>query len=147
MHSGGNQKLDWGHIFIEAPEAEAKSVFFSRFGRNPNRVTCTCCGEDYSISEDDTLEASTAFERNCEYAWFRPDGTECPKDEGWKPGKGTTPGYSERYVERKRKELAWGEYVTLPEYIKSGHVKIIPASEISDDERKTEVPTQGYVWV
>ena len=63
MHSGGDQKEKWSHIYIEAPRQEAEIVFYNRFGHNPNRVTCTCCGEDYSISEDDDLEAMTLFHR------------------------------------------------------------------------------------
>ena len=41
VSSGGSQKLSHGRILIEAPEAEAVSVFYSRFGRNPRRVSCT----------------------------------------------------------------------------------------------------------
>lgn len=63
MHSGGDQKLDWAHIFIEAPEDEAKVIFYNRFHRNPERVTCTCCGEDYAISESPTLEEAASYVR------------------------------------------------------------------------------------
>jgi len=57
MHSGGGAKEKWELIFIEAPEDEAISIFYNRFGHNPNRVSCTCCGADYSIYEDgDSLE-------------------------------------------------------------------------------------------
>ena len=63
MHSGGGQKLDWDKIYIEAPEDEARAVFYNRFERNPSRVTCTCCGDDYSISEDDSIEQATGYHR------------------------------------------------------------------------------------
>jgi hypothetical protein len=63
MHSGGDQKEKWGHIFIEAPEDEAQVIFYNRFGHNPNRVTCTCCGNDYSVDEHPTLEEATEFHR------------------------------------------------------------------------------------
>jgi hypothetical protein len=63
MHSGGGNKEPWERIFIEAPEQEAKVVFYNRFGHNPSRVTCTCCGEDYSIDESETLEKATAYAR------------------------------------------------------------------------------------
>jgi hypothetical protein len=63
MHSGGGRKLDWEYIFIEAPESEAKSVFYSKFGRSPERVTCTCCGEDYSISEYESLDEASKYDR------------------------------------------------------------------------------------
>lgn len=61
MHSGGSRKEEYGLIAIEAPRDEAELIFYNRFGHNPNRVTCTCCGPDYSISElgshDDYIEA------------------------------------------------------------------------------------------
>ncbi len=51
MHSGGSAKEPWEHILIEANEAEARVIFYNRFGHNPDRVTCTCCGSDYSVYE------------------------------------------------------------------------------------------------
>lgn len=57
MHSGGGTKVEpYEVIVIEAPEVEAISIFYSRFGRNPHRVTCTCCGEDYAVSEHESLD-------------------------------------------------------------------------------------------
>lgn len=64
MHSGGGAKEKWGIIYIEAPEQEAKVVFYNRFGHNPDRVTCTCCGNDYSISEYSSLEEAQISERD-----------------------------------------------------------------------------------
>lgn len=65
MHSGGKIKEQpYKHIYIEATsQDEAEAIFYNRFGHNPNRVTCTCCGSDYSVSEYDTLEAATEFQR------------------------------------------------------------------------------------
>jgi hypothetical protein len=63
MHSGGGTKEEWSQIYIEAPEEEAVSVFYSMFGHNPHRVSCTCCGPDYSISEYETLEEASAYDR------------------------------------------------------------------------------------
>lgn len=60
--SGGYQKLRWKVIYIEAPEEEAKLIFYNKFRRNPDRVTCTCCGEDYSVIEDQTLWESVDFD-------------------------------------------------------------------------------------
>lgn len=57
------QKLDWAHIYIEAPQAEAEVIFYNMTGRNPNKITCTCCGEDYSISEYKTLAKATEYQR------------------------------------------------------------------------------------
>jgi len=67
MHSGGNLKEKQGYIYIQAPEKEARIIFYNRFGHNPERVTCTCCGADYSISERETLEEATAYERHCKW--------------------------------------------------------------------------------
>lgn len=64
MHSGGRQKEKWSHIFIEAPEEEAIVIFYNRFGHNPNKVTCTCCGQDYSISSGELEEVSDYYTRN-----------------------------------------------------------------------------------
>ena len=64
MHSGGGCKLSpYENIFIEAPEKEACVVFYNRFKINPNRISCTCCGTDYSVSEYKTLEEATAYNR------------------------------------------------------------------------------------
>jgi hypothetical protein len=68
MHSGGGTKEPpYEYIYIEAPEAEAKVIFYNRFGHNPERVTCTCCGEDYSIDSYETLEDATAYD--CRPPW------------------------------------------------------------------------------
>ena len=61
MHSGGGSKEEWNFISIEAPEKEAKIIFYNRFGHNPERVSCTCCGRDYSIDEYKTLEEIHKF--------------------------------------------------------------------------------------
>lgn len=61
MHSGGTRKLKVGHVFIEASRESAVKVFYAMFARNPYRVTCTCCGPDYSVSEYDTVEEATKF--------------------------------------------------------------------------------------
>ena len=63
MNSGGDTKEPVSQIFIEAPESEAIVIFYNRFGHNPNRVSCTCCGEDYSITQYNTLEEATSYHR------------------------------------------------------------------------------------
>jgi hypothetical protein len=64
MNSGGGQKEEWDRIYIEAScEQEAEIIFSRRFGHNPNRVTCHCCGSDYAISSDESLENLTAYHR------------------------------------------------------------------------------------
>lgn len=67
MHSGGDLKLNWSKIYVELPRDRAIEYFKTRFGRDPYNVTCSCCGEDYSISEEDTLEQVSGYHRNCAY--------------------------------------------------------------------------------
>mgnify|MGYP000151949543 FL=1 len=64
MYSGGRTKIgDFERIYIEAPEERAIEVFRERFGRDPNNVTCECCGEDYITTGSPTLEEATSFDR------------------------------------------------------------------------------------
>lgn len=73
MHSGGGTKeAPYDKIYIEAPEAEACVIFYNRFGHSPARVTCTCCGEDYSTTEYKTLDEATAYQRNDKGQGFGP---------------------------------------------------------------------------
>ena len=118
MHSGGDLKEQWNLIYIEAPVEEAKVIFYNRFGHNPQRVSCTCCGPDYSSSEDDDLAQLTGFHRNC--AW----------DEG---------GYIEQSDDSAR-------FMSLDQYIASGKALFIFAADIKPEERLGEVPQQGWVW-
>lgn len=72
MHSGGRSKVKNGdfevqYIYIEAGESEACQLFEKFFDRDPRNETCECCGGDYSIGEEESLEQGTAFERGC--AW------------------------------------------------------------------------------
>lgn len=123
MHSGGDLKEPPYHfIYIEAPEDEAKLIFQNRFGHNPNRVTRTCCGEDYATSSG-KLTQITGYHRNC----LNEDG---------------------RYKEEVNPERTWnGAYMTLEEYAQKGDVLFIPADEIKPEERVGELEEQGYVWV
>jgi len=157
MHSGGSQKLDWAHIFIEAPEEEAKVIFYNRFGRNPERVTCTCCGRDYSISEESSLRKATGFHRNC-------PSLEIPQDEkGLYLNDLADDWFQEHYYLDSLEELKEAEkrgfklsewdtrkdfkkVVPLEEYLKSKNIKVIYAKDIKPKERKGEVPEEGYVW-
>ena len=92
MHSGGSLKEKWQYIYIEADEKEAKIIFYNRFGHNPERVTCTCCGDDYSISSKDDLHQLTGYDRGCHFSYIRPDGTECDESEAFVSGKGIKKG-------------------------------------------------------
>lgn len=125
MHSGGSTKLKpYEYIYIEAPEQEAEVIFYNRFGRNPNRVTCTCCGEDYSISQYDSLQRATGYDRGCRWD-----------------------GKSGAFVEEADPDYAWKEYVTLEAYLAREDVLVVYANQIKPHEREGEVPPEGYVWV
>lgn len=62
MHSGSGTKEPFEHIYIEADEADAKVIFYNRFGHSPDRVSCTCCGLDYYV-DTDTIEKVTKHHR------------------------------------------------------------------------------------
>ena len=123
MHSGGGSKEKYELIYIEAPQSEAEIIFYNRFGHNPNRVSCTCCGNDYSISEDESLGQLTAFHRNCDFD----------------SGLG-------RYVELPNTRYGNKEIVTLAQYMQQSDVLIIKSEDIKAVERIGELPAQGYIW-
>lgn len=163
MHSGGGSKEPYEYIYIEAPEEEARVIFYNRFGHNPERVSCTCCGDDYSISSEKSLLRLTGYERNC-------DSLETPRDpETGLYKKPDDPWFDEHYYlepgeedeARKRgysiresiaKQVVrqhgsdYGRYLTLDEYIAQNDVLVIRADEIKPEERVGDVPAQGYVW-
>ena len=65
MHSGGTTKFKpYEQIYVEAPQELAESVFVTRTGQNPNWVACSCCGENYSVSEHESLDNATSFHRS-----------------------------------------------------------------------------------
>jgi len=79
MHSGGNLKEKQQHIFIEAPKEEAIEIFERKFGHHPERITCSCCGEDYAISEEKSLKQATGYHRNCKYGKRGYLDRQCPE--------------------------------------------------------------------
>lgn len=128
MCSGGSQKESFGLCFIEAPLDEATVVFYKRFGHNPERITCTCCGEDYSISEGESLEELSGFHRGCVYSNKRKRWLERGEQDTDGPLRGT------------------GDYRTVAEFEAEDDVEIIRAAGILPEERTGEVPEQGYIW-
>ena len=128
MHSGGRQKLDWAYIYIEAKEEDAAKVFMHRFGRNPNNITCSCCGEDYSFYEQgDELQQASGFERHCLY-------------------EGKERGYIE-VSDKYRKLIPFEEWLEDAKDPDSDHL-IIYAKDIKPEELKGEAPRRGrLVWV
>lgn len=141
MHSGGGTKEPpYEKIYIEAPEDEARVIFYNRFGHNPDRVSCTCCGNDYSIDSDPELWIATAHDRNCKCV----DQTYNKELKRWEPEQ---PYRDRPKDEGDRFQYDHRPYQTLEEYVAREDVLVIPASEIKPEERVGEVPEEGYVWV
>jgi hypothetical protein len=132
MHSGGGTKEPpYDQIYIEAAREEAESIFYAKFGHSPSRVSCTCCGQDYSIDEHETIEDATAYHRGCRW-----------DDE------------TNKYVDEPEEEPEEGEprrtfnpYLTVEEYEEKGDVLFVREDEIGERERYVRVPKSGYVWV
>jgi len=122
MHSGGYTKVEpYDKIYIEAPQEEAETIFYNRFGRNPNCVTCTCCGPDYSIDESATFEQASGHHRGAAYV-------------------------NGRYIEKPVKEGYGEPYLTVDQYQKLKTVLVISAEDIKAKERAGTVPDEGYIW-
>jgi len=114
MNSGGGKKEKFRYCYIEAPEDEAIVIFYNRFGHNPERVTCTCCGPDYSITESKTLFQATAYERGCLYD-----------------------SKKKRYVAKPDPNaFSRHPYMTVAEFRKREDILIISKDEILKTERK-----------
>lgn len=111
-HSGGKQKLEWEIILLEVGEKHAPSFFEELFGRDPDHITCSCCGSDYSWDEYETIEKATGYYRNCDY----------------KIGEG--------YVESPSpdcKKYKW-EYITVEQLLERGYenkkIKVVYKDEL-----------------
>lgn len=148
MHSGGGTKeAPYEYIYIEAPEGEASAIFYAKFGHSPSRVSCTCCGDDYSVSHAETFEKLTGYERRCRYiedarGWkYRGDD----KLEGRyvEDGEEVPDGYAVSSTSSHR----YGQYMTVEQYVAKPTVLVIPAADIKPEWRSVRIPTQGYVWV
>jgi hypothetical protein len=150
MHSGGGLKEDsLQYIYIQAPYDEAVVIFYNIFGHSPHRVTCTCCGEDYSVTESKDFQQASGFERGCDCLLQKQDPDTRryqPLPEGaktyWEEGEEPPPGF-----EFDTRYGKWKDYRTVDEYLKREDVKVIYKEDIPDDARKGAVPEQGYVWV
>lgn len=67
MHSGGKLKTPFTHIYVDAPLEKALEIFKDTFKRDPDNVTCKCCGEDFVYEEYSSLEDATAYD--CKADW------------------------------------------------------------------------------
>ena len=152
MYSGGGTKEPpYQYVYIQAPESEARRVFYNRFGHSPDRVSCTCCGADYSVDEHVSLEQATGFERGCrtlvtprnpKTGLFQNDDPVIKAHLYLEDGEDPPKGYQvdDRWPRYK-------EYQPLEEYLKQEDVLVIRKEEIKPSERKGDLPEQGYVWV
>ena len=151
MSSGGGSKEKWDKIYIELPQAEAEVYFYNRFGHNPNRVSCTCCGPDYTISEDESLKQLSGFHRNAECTETKTDpdtGLYLNDDPNsglyLDPGEDPPEGYKiddtfSMYREHRK-------FISVEDYKKLDSVLVVPKEEIDSSMCTGEVPEQGYVW-
>jgi len=125
MHSGGKLKEPpYNQIYIQAPEKEAIAVFYNRFGHDPNRITCTCCGNDYVIDEEDDIIKASGFHRGCECT-----------DEG--------------YIEEPSTDYPLHEFVPIEEFLENPakyYSLLIYDEDIKDEEREARIPESGWVW-
>jgi hypothetical protein len=135
MSSGGREKEVWKHIYVELPEPEARRWFFNRFGHSADRVTCTCCGEDYSVTESEDLLQATGYERGLRFATSKKD-----PDRYLEPGEEVPEGY-----DLHRDSRALGQ--TMEIFRTRDDVLIVSRSEVDPSELEGDVPQQGYVWV
>ncbi|TXH19653.1 MAG: hypothetical protein E6R03_00260 [Hyphomicrobiaceae bacterium] len=135
MNSGGDQKLAWSHIYIEAPEDKAKGIFERLFNRDPENVTRQCCGPDYSISEEIDLQQGTAYERGCEFVHFDLAGMEISEADYMRMRYEDHKEVTARYVERGSRLFSSKQYQPLEEYMKSENARFINASEIDSISR------------
>jgi len=57
MRSGGHRKLTHEKLYTHANnEREAVKKFERTFYRDPDYVTCSCCGADFSVWECEVVE-------------------------------------------------------------------------------------------
>jgi hypothetical protein len=64
MSSGGKQKTEWEHIYVEADSSDEADVLFeTSTGLYPHNITCDCCGEDFVVHKGESLEDVTMFDR------------------------------------------------------------------------------------
>lgn len=147
MHSGGDTKIEpYQIIYIEAPEKQARTIFYNRFGHNPGRVTCTCCGEDYTTHESPDLAQASGYDRGCAFgylvdgvAYTEDDWQALPQERRHELGGGV-------YFERPEDAPSWRRYETLDSYLQRADVLFILAADILPAERKGKVRKKGYKW-
>lgn len=133
MHSGGGCKEPpYEMIIIEADsQKQAEIIFYNRFGHNHNRITCTCCGEDYAVDFEEDIAQLTGYHRKCKSVYYDTKG---------RPASSYKRGYTSKYEDTKGS-------IPLEKYLDRKDVLFIPADDITEEQKVGELPTQGYVWV
>jgi hypothetical protein len=71
LASGGYEKEKWTYIYIEAPEVQAITIFKRKFGHSPLDAACDCCGENYGITEHETLLDASRFNRQNKWDYVK----------------------------------------------------------------------------
>lgn len=154
MHSGGDIKEEYQYIYIESEsEEQAKIIFYNRFGHSPNRVSCTCCGEDYAIESHKDIKQLTGYHRGClslsvprdKNGLYMNDLPEIQNGLYVENGEEPPAGFVISKISMDLKQ--YQKYQTLEEYKKNDNVLFIYFSDVKDEEKYGEVPKQGYVWV
>ena len=85
MHSGGVTTIEpFNKIYIECPEKLARIYFTAITGENPDSVRCSCCGENYSVSESDDIEQSTGYHRDADGVYYDGSNGRYIRDDGFK---------------------------------------------------------------
>lgn len=139
MHSGGRLKeKSYKLIFIEAPRKQAKIIFYNLFGHNPERITCPCCGEDYSISEHEDLAQLTGHERGCrtlatprgKNGLYKNDDPVIKKKYYLEDGENPPKGY------KLSSFAVWGKYQTLKSFIRRKSILIIHKTALNPKHYK-----------
>lgn len=128
MHSGGIQTTEYAHIFVELPEDAAIGWFRDRFGENPLRVRCHCCGPNFSVTQGPDLRQATAYERNCQFV----------KVEGESGGG--------HYIEEEDTRFTFGgDHIPFEEYVENAedHGALIVTADELPNELRDEATTEG----
>jgi hypothetical protein len=155
MHSGGGCKEEpYECIYIEADnEEQAEVIFYNRFGHSPHKVSCTCCGEDYSVSSHEFLSQLTGYHRNCKTLHHERD----PNTGRYKDMSNDSYWRDHFYLEANEEPAEgykvctefprYGKYISLEDYLKQKDILVIFNKDVREYEKQGEVPEQGYVWV
>lgn len=59
LHGGGGRKTDFNEIWIEADRDDAIRIFEEKLDYDPTTSSCSCCGPDFSIGEEDGEDIPT----------------------------------------------------------------------------------------